>query len=162
MSLAPRTWELDLNGTQDNVSPPSTSHPKPLPPGAWLPLPSPGSEPVQVQAFWMCALLHSWLTPSLLTPGPLSCPSLSSFSSSLTIPPSLSCHDPVHSTGQVQSGSFQMPLAICSLPHICSKPLPYIPKSSHVYMFSFIWCHNHRTGIYECLSKGLGCFKPSC
>lgn len=112
--------------------------------------PPPGSAPVQAQAFWMCALLHSWsplLSLYLLFLFLSHYPSLSLLSWSS------------HSTGQAQSGSLQMPLAICSLPHICGKcPQPYRPKSSHVHMFSFIWCQNHRVGIYECLSKGLGCF----
>lgn len=50
--------------------------------------PSAASDPIQTQAFWMCALLLSWLTPGLLPPSPLSCP-LSSFSlpSSDSLPP---------------------------------------------------------------------------
>lgn len=46
------------------------------------------------QAWLLYKLRHFGCVPSC-TPGPLSCPSLFSYSSFLTIPPSLSCHGPV-------------------------------------------------------------------
>lgn len=104
--LAPRTWELDLKGTQHFPPHPTLNLSLQAPGFLFPPL---GSDPVQAQAFWMCALLHSWLTPSLLTPGPLSCPSLFSFSSFLTIPPSLSCHGPVILLAKFSLDPFRCP-----------------------------------------------------